>query len=269
MAKKKKKAGAGANVKPVPKIKENPSVVFESWLKTASTPEQQNTISAVEEHLIEIQDDRKDLRRELQPLRVGMELDKVRLAITGEEGAASPQKETGRIWGAYRDSRLKKAGYSKASCDRYIGMIAAARTILPDDPLITSLLDSTSEKTGMVMLTGGTVEKPFGKYTMYLKSKDVQEHIRDGKVDLGDLSPDDLVANVFDPLNAETPDTLSNMTLAVNGVVKRIFNEVKEEVKVGKEPFDLSKVVENARDYLRHVVECLLLVCKCPDMTTF
>jgi len=269
MAKKKKVAGAGAALKPEPKKKEDPEVIFESWFKTACTDEQKTTISDVEEHLKEIQDHRKDSRRELQPLRVGMELQKVRFAITGESGAASPQKETGRIWGAYRDSHLKKAGYSKSSCDTYVGMIAAARTILPDDSLINALLDYINDKTGMVMLVGGKVDKPFGKYTMYLQSKDVQMHVRDGKVNLDDLSVDDLVANVFLPENAETPDTLSNMTLAVNGVVKRIFNEVKEEVKVGKEPFDLSKVVENARDYVRHVVECLLLVCKCEDMTTF
>lgn len=264
MAKKKKVAGSGAKGKPEPKKKEDPSVIFESWLKSC-TEEQRNTISEVDTHLGEIQTDKKNLRRELQPLRVGMELDKVRLAITGEEGAASPQKETGRIWGAYRDSHLKDAGYSKASCDRYVGMIAAARTILPDDPLIVALLDYANDK-GVVQLVGGNVKKPFGKYTMYLQSKDVQMHVKDGKVNLDDLSADDLIANVFDPLNAEAPDTLPNMSVAVNGVVSRILTQVKGELKPGKDPLDLSKVVENARDYVRYVIECLLTVCNCPDM---
>jgi hypothetical protein len=265
MAKKKKVAGAGAAVKPEPKKKEDPSVIFESWLK-GCTDEQRQIVSDVDEHLIGIQSDKKDLRREMQPLRVGMELSKARRAITGQSGAASPQKESGRIWGAYRDSHLKDAGYSKSSCDTYVGMIEEARKILPDDNLITTLMDHTNEK-GVVLLVGGKVDKPFGKYTKYLKSDEVQQYVKDGKVDLGDQTVDDLVINVFDPDNAEEPpDTLDHVAVAVNTAVKRIFARVKEELKTGKEPFDLKKVVENARDYVRYVVESLLTVCDCPDM---
>jgi hypothetical protein len=201
----------------------------------------------------------------MQPLRVGMELSRVKEIIVGHSGKANPQKETGRVWGAYRDSHLKNAGYSKSSSDTYVDMIEAARTILPDDTLITALLDHTNEK-GVVMLVGGNREKPYGKYTMYLKSKDVQMYVKDGKVDLGEQTGEDLVANVFDPNNVEEPDTLANMTVAVNTVVKRIVAEVKSELKPGKNPLDLTKVVENSRDYVRYVVECLLTLCNCPDM---
>jgi hypothetical protein len=261
MARKKKVAGAG--VKPEPRKKEDAGVLFESWFK-ASTPEEQAIITEVDAHLIGLQSDKKDLRREMQPLRVGIELSRVRKLIIGEEGDASPQTTNGRIWGDYRDSHLKNAGYSKASCDRYVSMTEVARKILPDDSLITALLDHTNDK-DVVQLVGGNVEKPFGKYTMFLKSDEVQMHVKDGKV-LDDLSADHLIANVFDPLNAETPDTPAHMTVAVNTVVRRILTQVKGELKPGKEPLEFSKVVENARDYVRYVVESLLTVCNCPDM---
>lgn len=260
-----KKAGTGAGVKPKAKKKEDPNIIFESWLSTC-TDDQRQTISAVDKRLVGIQNDRKNLKREMQPLRVGMELSRVKEIIVGHTGKAKPQKETGRVWGAYRDSHLKDAGYSKSSSDTYVDMIAAARVILPDDTLITALLDHTNGK-GVVMLVGGNRERPFGKFTHYLKSSDFQkEHVKRGKVDLGDETVDDLVINVFDPDNVEEPDTLANMTLAVNTVVKRIVAEVKGEFRPGKNPLDLINVIQNARDYVRYVVECLLTVCNCPDM---
>ena len=57
----------------------------------------------------------------------------------------------------------------------------AARQILPSDELITSLLDHKNEK-GMVDLTGGKVEKPFGKYTMYLRYWDYRRVARDSGI---------------------------------------------------------------------------------------
>jgi hypothetical protein len=247
-----------------PRVKVDPNVVFEAWLKTC-TEAQRQTILEVDTTLLKIQSTKKDLRRELQPLRVGMELSKAKQVIVGRSGKANPQQEAGRIWGAYRDSHLKSAGYSKSTCDTYVGMIDEARKVLPDDTLITALLDHVNEQ-GMVMMTRGDLERPFGKYTKYLKSKDVQMYVKDGKVDLGEQSPEDLVANVFDPNNVEESDTVPNMTAAVNGVVKRIVSEVKGELKLGNSPLDLTKVVENSRDYVRYVVECLLTVCNCPDM---
>jgi hypothetical protein len=265
MARKKKVAGSGAALKPEPKKKEDPSVIFENWLKKDSTPEQQQAVSAADKYLIGIQTDRKDLRREWQPLRIGMELDKVRLAITGETGPASPQTTTGRIWGAYVDSHLKDAGYSKASAKRYVGMIVEARIILPDDTLITRLLDYTDDKTGMVMLTGGKVEKPFGKYTLYMKSNDVQEHIKDGKVDLGDLSVNNLVANVFS--NPEPPPTALDLwAVAVNTVMRKFVARANAKLKPGKKPLELDQVGDHARDGVQYVVDALLTLCKCEDM---
>jgi hypothetical protein len=262
MAKKKK---AGAGLKLVPK-KDDPGILFESWFNNSADSEQQKIVADVEKHLKEIQTEKKNtqknMRKEFQPLRIGMQLSKVRKAITGEDGPADPQTKEGRIWGDYRDSHLKDAGYSKASCDRYVTMTEQARKILPDS-LIAVLLDYTDEN-GMVKLIGGSVEKPFGKFTKFLKSPDVQKHIKDGKVN-GDLSDDDLLGAFNNP---EESDTLDNISVAINTAVKRIFAKVKEEDKL-KAPFDATVVVEKARHYVRDVIECLLLVCKCTDMTTF
>jgi len=81
-----------------PKIKEDPGVVFTKFL-TSCTEQQRKTIFAVDATLKLIQTDKKKLRRELQPLRVGMELSKVREIIVGRSGKANPQQESGRIWG--------------------------------------------------------------------------------------------------------------------------------------------------------------------------
>jgi hypothetical protein len=249
-----------------PQTKEDPNILFESWFK-ASSPEDQQIVNDVDEHLIKIQTDKKNSRRDLQPLRVGMELSKVRKLIIGNEGAADPQTKEGRTWGAYRDSHLKKAGYSKSSCDTYVSMTTEARMILPDD-LITALLDYTDDK-GVVKLVGGNVKKPFGKYTKFLRSDEVQNHLKDGKLDKF-LSQTELLLSTFTvKKNVEQPETIPNLSVAINTVVRRIFNEVKDDLKLTA-PFDLTQVVDNARDNVRDVIQHLLLVCSCPDdMTTF
>jgi hypothetical protein len=242
--------------------KPEPKAVFDAWFQSC-TDAQRRVIFEVDSKLGLIQTDKKNLRRDLQPLRVGMELSKVKQIIVGRSGKANPQQETGRIWGAYRDSNLKAAGYSKSSCDTYIGMIEEARVILPSDELITALLDHTNKK-GQVVMTGGNKEKPFGKFTMYLKSTDVQQHVKDGKVNLDDLTADDLIANVFDPENVETPETKLNMTVAVDTVVKRIFSELKTKIlpKEALEPvIDEAQAISHSHKLVRYVIESLLTAC--------
>lgn len=248
--------------------KEDPNAVFDAWLKSC-TESQRKTVFEVDAKLAVIQKAKTDLKRELQPLRVGMELSRVKEVIVGRSGKANPQQETGRIWGAYRDSHLKDAGYSKSSCDTYVGMIDEARMILPDDNLIVALLDHTNEK-GVVMMTGGNREKPFGRYTMYLKSEDVQQHIEDGKVNLDDLSADDLVVNVFDPENVEPPEAKANMTVATNTVVKRIFTELKANVLPATNKqnplIDEEQAIQHSHGLVKYVVESLLTACVCEPM---
>jgi len=245
-----------------PKIKEDPGVVFTKFL-TSCTEQQRKTIFAVDATLKLIQTDKKKLRRELQPLRVGMELSKVREIIVGRSGKANPQQESGRIWGDYRDSHLKAAGYTKSSADTYVGMIEEARKILPDDTLIAALIDFTNEK-GAVVMTGGSKEKPFGKFTDYLKSDAVQMHIKDGQVDLDDLSADELIVHVFDPTNVETPDTPENTTVAVNTAVRRIWNEVKKKLPkaTAENPIDEAVAIKLSHEKLRYVIEALLTACE-------
>jgi hypothetical protein len=246
-----------------PGVEGDPKVVFDAWLKTC-TEAQRKTILEVYTTLLEIQSTKKDLRRELQPLRVGMELSKVKQVIVGRSGKANPQQETGRIWGAYRDSHLKAAGYSKSSCDAYVAMIEEARVILPSDELILTLLNHTDEK-GAVVMSGGNRERPFGKFTMYLKSDDVQQHVKDGKVNLDDLTEDDLIANVFDSKNIETPDRPLNLTVAVNTVMKRILSELKGDENLPKDVFrpvvDEAKVIKHSHPLVKYVIEVLLAAC--------
>jgi hypothetical protein len=250
------------SVEPAAK-KEKPQEIFEAWFKSC-TEVQKKVFFELDSRLGLIQTGKKDMRRETQPLRLGMELQKAKAVITGRAGKADPQKEEGRIWGAYRDSRLKAAGFSKSSCETYVTMIAEARKILPDDNLIITLLDHTNEK-GVVMMTGGKKEKPFGPYTMYLQSDDVQKYVKDGKVDLEGLSAEDLVANVFDPENVETPDPKLRMTVAVNTVVKQLFAELKSNVlpRTSKENplVDEEQVVKHSHRLVQYVVESLLTAC--------
>jgi hypothetical protein len=267
MAKKRNKPATQEAAKPKVQ-KEDPTVVFEGWLKSC-TETQRQTVFEVDARLTVIQKAKADLKRELQPLRVGMELSRVKEVIVGRTGRANPQQESGRIWGAYRDSHLKWAGYTKSSCDTYVAMIEEARKILPDDKLITALLDHTNER-GAVVMTGGRRERPFGKYSMYLKSEDVQQHVDDGKVNLDDLSAEDLVANVFDPENVETPETKVNMTVAVNSVVNKIFSELKANVlpaRNAQNPLvDEAQAIKHSHKLVQYVAESLLTACACEPM---
>jgi hypothetical protein len=249
--------------------KEDPNVVFEAWLKSC-TESQRKTIFEVDAKLTVIQKAKTDLKRELQPLRVGMELSRAKEIIVGRSGKANPQQESGRIWGAYRDSHLKSAGYTKSSCDTYVAMIEEARKILPDNNLIVALLDHTDEK-GAVVMTGGNRDKPFGRHTMYLKSENVQQHVEDDKVNLDDLSADDLIANVFDPENVETPDPVANMTMAVNTVVKRILADLKANVLPAANKqnplIDEAQAIKHSHKLVRYVVESLLTACAMEPIT--
>jgi len=248
-----------------PTGKPNPKAEFDAWFKTC-TDAQKKVIFEVDAKLNVIQTDKNNLRKEMQPLRVGMELSRVKEIIIGRSGKADPQKEEGRIWGAYRDSHLKDAGYSKSSCDTYVGMIVEARKILPSDELITALIDHTDEQ-GSVMMTGGNLERPFGKFTMYLRSDAVQEHVNDGKVNLDDLTVDDLIANVFDPKNVESRKTKPNLTVAVNTAVRQIFSKLKAERKASKKPMTDEAATMKARNRLvQYVVEALLAVCDMQPM---
>jgi hypothetical protein len=247
------------------KKNEDSLVVANRFLETLDS-ETQKQIAAKKAELEAIQTHRNDLRAELQPLRIGRTLTEIRQLICGVDGniveQADSQTVAGRAWGAYKRSHLQTAGYSKSSAESYVNMIAAARDLLPSDDLITALLNYKNDK-GVVQMVGGSMAKPFGKFNLYIASNDVQQYVKDGRVELpDDITAEDFVGNVFDPENAEPTERADHSVAAANFVVKRIFAELQDDgtatFSEGQTRLDEDKVVRAGYEYLKTIAAWLL-----------